>query len=78
MSKTDLDTLEGWLAHGAAKGWVTLPFCGTHDGVPMMKAEWKALAQGYDPCVPMMRVWGETDTDDQIWQLLKELDDDEA
>lgn len=74
----DLETLEGWLAHGAAQGWVTLPFCGTHDGVPFMKDEWKLMAQGYEPCVLMMRVWGETDSDEQIWQLLKELDDDEA
>lgn len=74
--ETDTSTFEGWLAFGAARGWVTLPFCGTHDGVPMVKAEWKALAQGFDPCVPMMRVWGDEESDEQIWDLLQELDDE--
>lgn len=76
MTQPDVATLEGWLSYGAAQGWVTLPFCGTHDGVPMMKAEWKAIAQGYDPCVLMMRVWGEDETDEQIWELIQELDEE--
>lgn len=77
-----METLEEWVAFGAAKGWVTLPFCGTHDGVPMMKAEWKAVAQGEDPCVLMIRVWEDAESEHQIWSLLEELedldDDDEA
>jgi hypothetical protein len=70
----DVETLEGWLAYGASQGWVTLPFCAAHDGAPMLKEEWKSLAQGHDPCVLMMRIWG--DSEDHIWDLINELDEE--
>jgi hypothetical protein len=40
----------------------------------MLKEEWKSLAQGHDPCVLMMRIWG--DSEDHIWDLINELDEE--
>lgn len=43
--------IEDWLQIGIDKGWVTSPFCHTHDGDPYMTAEeeqeWE---DGGDPC----------------------------
>jgi hypothetical protein len=46
-----------WLANGIERGWVTDPFCYTHDGDPYMTeeeaAEWE---EGGDPCTPVVKL----------------------
>ena len=46
-----------WLQVGIDKGWVTEPFCYTHDGDPYMteeeEAEWE---DGGDPCSPVLKI----------------------
>lgn len=46
-----------WLTRGIEEGWVTEPFCDTHDLDPGMgeeeQAEWEA---GHDPCRVVLRV----------------------
>lgn len=46
-----------WLAKGVEAGWVTEPFCNTHDIDPAMgedeQAEWEA---GGDPCQHVVRI----------------------
>ena len=46
-----------WLSNGIDRGWVTPPFCNTHDGDPYMseeeEAEWES---GGDPCQVVVRI----------------------
>ncbi len=46
-----------WMEFGIQKGWVTEPFCNTHDGDPYMteeeEAEWE---EGGDPCMPVFKI----------------------
>jgi hypothetical protein len=46
-----------WLNQGIEEGWVTEPFCNTHDIDPAMgeeeQAEWEA---GGDPCQHVLRI----------------------
>jgi hypothetical protein len=45
-----------WMEFGIQKGWITEPFCNTHDGDPYMteeeEAEWD---EGGDPCMPVVK-----------------------
>jgi hypothetical protein len=45
-----------WMEFGIQKGWITEPFCNTHDGDPYMteeeEEEWE---QGGDPCLPVVK-----------------------
>jgi hypothetical protein len=52
-------TFDDWLAIGIEVGWVTQIVCQTHDGTEMTPAEEQDWEDGYDPCIPVMRVWGE-------------------
>lgn len=45
-----------WVKYGVDKGWVTCPFCNTHDGGPLTEEE-REFEEGGDPCLVMMRVW---------------------
>lgn len=47
-----------WLRYGIRKGWVSPPYCNTHDGgyeymTEEEHAEWEA---GGDPCAVVLRV----------------------
>ena len=33
--------------------------CGMHDGLPMTEEENADLEEGFDPCVPVVRIWEE-------------------
>ena len=39
MEKNIIDEVWDWLQIGIDKGWVTEPFCHTHDGDPHMTPE---------------------------------------
>lgn len=53
----DYKEFETWLWTGIDKGWVTEPFCNTHDGDPYMteeeEIEWE---DGGDPCMPVIKI----------------------
>lgn len=51
---------EEWLALGYANGWVGVPVCATHDGVPMSASEEAEFEDG-DPCVHVMRLYESTE-----------------
>lgn len=57
MSEENLSEVWEWLQIGIDKGWVTEPFCNTHDGDPYMSAEeelqWE---EGGDPCMPVVKL----------------------
>ena len=43
--------LDDWLQIGIDKGWISQPFCYTHDGDPYMtEEEEKEWEEGGDPC----------------------------
>lgn len=53
----DRDEVWEWLQVGIDKGWVTEPFCYTHDGDPYMsEEEEKEWEDGGDPCAPVIKI----------------------
>lgn len=50
-TEANFNEFEIWLENGIERGWVTEPFCNTHEGDPYMteeeEAEWES---GGDPC----------------------------
>ena len=48
---------EIWLDYGVKKGWVSNPFCSTHDSNPEL-SEWEEaeIEDGGDPCITVVRV----------------------
>jgi hypothetical protein len=57
IEEEDLDEFGIWLSNGIERGWITEPFCNTHDGDPYMseeeQEEWEA---GGDPCQLVVRI----------------------
>lgn len=46
-----------WMAFGVSQGWITEPFCNTHDGDPYMtEEEEKEWEEGGDPCLSVFKV----------------------
>ena len=46
-----------WLKIGVSNGWVSQPFCHTHDGDPYMTIdEEKQWEEGDDPCLVVLKV----------------------
>lgn len=56
-SDSDGKEFEIWLENGIERGWVTEPFCNTHEGDPYMseeeQEEWEA---GGDPCQVVIKI----------------------
>lgn len=52
-------TLLEWLNMGIEKGWISEPFCNTHDGGPITEEEDVEWEDGGDPCATHVRLWGE-------------------
>ena len=50
-------TFEDWLTMGIGFGYCSEPVCDTHDGLPMTPAEQNEFEDGYDPCIPAVRLW---------------------
>ena len=53
-----------WVAYGVEKRWVSFPICDTHEGVPGTPEEMYEWEMGGDPCIVVMRIWGEEIEDD--------------
>ena len=47
-----------WLEHGIQKGWISIPVCDTHDGVPMTEQEMDQWDAEHDICIPVVRLYG--------------------
>ena len=46
-----------WLRQGVEKGWVSVPYCETHEGAPMSDQEMEDWDDGNDPCIFSIRIW---------------------
>jgi hypothetical protein len=55
-------TFEDWLTLGIGYGYCSQPVCATHDGMPSTPEEDRAWEDGYDPCVPAVRLLNEAKT----------------
>ena len=55
--ESDFDEFEIWLENGIERGWITEPFCNTHEGDPYMdeedQQEWE---DGGDPCQVVLKI----------------------
>ena len=52
-----LDEFEIWLNNGIERGWITEPFCNTHDGDPYMtEEEQEGWESGGDPCQVVIKI----------------------
>ena len=55
--EANFDEFEIWLTNGIERGWVTEPFCNTHEGDPFMSdeeaQEWE---EGGDPCQVVIKL----------------------
>jgi hypothetical protein len=53
----DAQEFEIWLENGIQRGWISKPFCNTHEGDPYMtqeeEQEWEA---GGDPCQLVIKI----------------------
>lgn len=47
-----------WLQNGIDRGWISEPFCATHDGDPYMsEEEQEAWEEGGDPCLLVTKIF---------------------
>lgn len=50
--ETEFQEFDIWLQNGISRGWITDPFCSTHDGDPFMsEEEAQEWEEGGDPCM---------------------------
>ena len=51
------DDLEDWLLYGIKKGFISQPYCATHDGIFLNEEETVQFDEGLEPCAQTVRVW---------------------
>jgi hypothetical protein len=55
--ESNFDEFEIWLENGIERGWVTEPFCNTHEGDPYMnEQEQQEWEEGGDPCQVVIKI----------------------
>lgn len=57
MTDEEHDEFEKWILQGIERKWISDVVCATHEGLPNTEEEEKEWEEGYDPCVPGIRVW---------------------
>ena len=50
-------TFDEWLRTGMDCGWCGPAVCSTHDGTPTSADEDNEFDDGYDPCIPIVRLY---------------------
>jgi hypothetical protein len=52
-----MNDFNSWLTLGLEKGWITEPFCNTHEGYQYLTDEQeKEFEEGSDPCVIVIQL----------------------
>jgi hypothetical protein len=55
--ESNFNEFDIWIANGIDRGWITEPFCNTHDGDPYMtEEEMQEWEDGGDPCQVVFRI----------------------
>jgi len=55
--ESNFNEFEIWLENGNERGWVTEPFCNTHEGDPYMnEEEQQEWEEGGDPCQVVIKI----------------------
>jgi hypothetical protein len=57
LKKKNKLTQEEWLAMGIVNGWCTDVVCYSHDTIEMTEEETNTFDEGYDDCLPIVRLW---------------------
>lgn len=57
MFKKKEMTQEEWLWMGIEKKWCTEVACYSHDALDLTEEEVEAFDQGFDDCIPVVRLW---------------------
>lgn len=60
LSKMTYEEFMDALHYGYKAGWISDIKCSTHDGLPATREEEMEWEEGYDPCQPAIRFWGES------------------
>jgi hypothetical protein len=73
-AKANVDYFD-WRDFGISKGWISEPFCDTHDAGPITEEEEQAWESGDDPCMFVFRIYEEKIRHDLVNQesLFEEL-----
>ena len=58
-----------WRDLGIANGWISEPFCDTHDVGYMTDEEEQAWENGEDPCMFVFRIWEDKIEKDSNYQI---------
>jgi hypothetical protein len=55
--ESDYDEFEIWMENGIKRGWITEPFCNTHEGdIYMTDEEMQEWETGGDPCQVVFKI----------------------
>ena len=55
--ESNFNEFEIWLENGIERGWITEPFCNTHEGDPFMsEEEAQEWEEGGDPCQVVIKI----------------------
>lgn len=57
IREDDVEELIDWLAVGVQNGWISEPFCDTHDMPPRTTEEQAVWDEGADPCELVIRLY---------------------
>lgn len=52
------DQFLAWLHDGQRRGWVSAQYCARHETAPIDEGEEQDIDDGWDPCIPCVRIWG--------------------
>lgn len=52
-----VEEFHSFLARAEAAGFTSRSFCYTHDAPPLNEEEDADFGEGFDPCIPVVRIW---------------------
>ena len=57
-----------WVRIGCRSGWCGPPVCSVHDGTPTAEFEDEEFDSGGDPCIHIIRLYGDINVRDAVEQ----------
>lgn len=59
-------TFHEWLMMGMENNWIGPRLCAVHDGLPMTEEEENYMEEGFDPCIPIFRIYDSIEEKESI------------